>query len=105
MKELLRVAIRRALFISVWIKTGRRNRRAAGWPRVEDYGMKNFAALLAITLMLLVVACQKVEAPVPTEKDGEQVWHNLFSQNGADHRRIELISFKKVNGHRDQHHY
>src|SRR5208283_4560253 len=64
MKELLRVAIRRALFISVWIRTGRRNRRAAGWPRVEDYGMKNFAALLALTLMLLVVACQKVEAPV-----------------------------------------
>src|SRR5271167_3683984 len=77
MKELSRVAIRRALFISVWTKTGRRNRRAAGWPRVEDYGMKNFAALLAITLMLLVVGCQKVEAPVPTEKDGEQVWHNL----------------------------
>src|SRR5208283_5712044 len=94
MKELLRVAIRRALFISVWIKTGRRNRRAAGWPRVEDYGIKNFAALLAITLMLLVVACQKVEAPVPTEKDGEQVWHNLLKK---DHG-IELLSFKKING-------
>src|SRR5208283_17937 len=39
MKQLLRVAIRRALFISVWIKTGRRNRRAAGWPR--SGGLRN----------------------------------------------------------------
>src|SRR5208337_418353 len=50
----------------------------------EDYGMKNFALLLAITLMLLVVACQKVEAPVPTEKDGEQVWHNLLTRRSRN---------------------
>ena len=61
--------------------------------------------LFPAIVLLLFAACQKAEEPVPTEKDGEQVWHNLFSQNGADHHRIELISFKKVNGHRDQDHY
>src|ERR1035438_8339538 len=46
-------------------KTGRKNCRAAAWPRVENYGMKNFALFLVIALMFLVVACQKLEAPVP----------------------------------------
>ena len=40
--------------------------------------------LLPTIALLLFVACQKAEEPVPTEKDGEQVWHNLFSQNGAE---------------------
>ena len=61
--------------------------------------------LFPAIVLLLFAACQKAEERVPTEKNGEQVWHNLFSQNGADHHRIELISFKKVNGHRDQDHY
>ena len=53
----------------------------------------------------VLLRCQKEGVPPPTEKDGEQVWHNLFSQNGADHHRIELLSFKVVNGRRDQDHY
>ena len=65
-----------------------------------------FSVLASIVLVLVSFsACQKQGVPPPTEKDGEQVWHNLFSQNGADHHRIELLSFKVVNGHRDQDHY
>ena len=63
--------------------------------------MKNFALFLVIALMFLVVACQKLEAPVPTEKDGEQVWHNLLKK---DHG-IELLSFKKINGQLEGSHY
>lgn len=63
--------------------------------------MKNFVLFPTIALVLVVVACQKAEAPVPTEKDGEQVWHNLLKN---DHG-IELLSFKKLNGQLEGSHY
>src|SRR5271166_6645003 len=56
--------------------------------------MKKLLVLATIALMLLVAACQKAEAPVPTERDGEQVWHNVLEH---DHG-IELLSFRKING-------
>jgi len=51
--------------------------------------------------MLLLTACQNAEMPVPTEQDGAQVWHDLLKK---DHG-IELVSFKKTNGHLDGSHY
>ena len=42
--------------------------------------MKNVVLLLAATIMLVATACQRTEVPVPSEKDGEQVWHNTFKR-------------------------
>ena len=54
-----------------------------------------------VIAILLLTACQKAEMPVPTEKDGAQVWHDLLKN---DHG-IELVSFKKTNGRLDGSHY
>ncbi len=54
-----------------------------------------------VIAMLLLTACQKAEMPVPTERDGAQVWHDLLKN---DHG-IELVSFKKTNGRLDGSHY
>ncbi len=63
--------------------------------------MKYFSTLTAIILALLMIACQTTTTPVPTQKDGEEVWHNLL---GNDHG-IELVSFKKIDGQLDGNHY
>ena len=34
-----------------------------------------------VIAILLLTACQKAEMPVPTEQDGEQVWHNLLKND------------------------
>ena len=66
--------------------------------------MKNVVLLLAAIMMLVTTACQKTEVPVPTEKDGEQVWHNTFKKHGVENQ-VELVSFKKVNGQLERDHY
>ena len=63
--------------------------------------MKCLSVLTSVVLMLLLIACEKRETPVPTEKDGQQVWHNLLKN---DHG-IELVSFKKINGQLEGNHY
>ena len=59
--------------------------------------MKNVVLLLAAIMMLVATACQKTEVPVPTEKDGEQVWHNTFKKHGVE-TQVELVSFKRSTG-------
>ena len=66
--------------------------------------MKKLILLLAAIMMLVATACQKTEVPVPTEKDGEQVWHNTFKKHGVENQ-VELVSFKKVNGQLKRDHY
>ena len=95
------VVTRRALLVSAWAKLEGTTTIDAVLPRVENCGMKKLLVLATIALMLLVAACQKAEAPVPTETDGEQVWHNVLEH---DHG-IELLSFKKMNGQLEGSHY
>ena len=66
--------------------------------------MKKLILLLSAIMMLVATACQKTEVLVPTEKDGEQVWHNTFKKHGVENQ-VELVSFKKVNGQLEGDHY
>lgn len=66
--------------------------------------MKKLILLLTAIMMLVATACQKTEVLVPTEKDGEQVWHNTFKKHGVENQ-VELVSFKKVNGQLEGDHY
>ena len=67
--------------------------------------MKKLVLLLAAIMMLVATACQKTEGVrYPTEKDGEQVWHNTFKKHGVENQ-VELVSFKKVNGQLEGDHY
>ncbi len=66
--------------------------------------MNRCAFLAAVLMMIVVTACQKVEQPVPTQADGEQVWHNIFKRNGVANQ-VELVHFKKINGQLENNHY
>ena len=59
--------------------------------------MKRLTFIIATLILLVPGACRKDEPAVPTEKDGEQVWHNKFTTNGLNNQ-VELVSFKKTNG-------
>jgi hypothetical protein len=66
--------------------------------------MKKLIFLFAILILLAGGACRNSEPAVPTEKDGEQVWHNKFTTNGLNNQ-VELVSFKKTNGQLEGDHY
>jgi len=66
--------------------------------------MRKLFFITAIVVILAATACRKDEPVVPTERDGEQVWHNKFTANGLNNQ-VELVSFKKTNGQFEGDHY
>jgi hypothetical protein len=66
--------------------------------------MRKITFIIATLILLFVGACRKDEPTVPTEKDGEQVWHNKFTANGLSNQ-VELATFKKTNGQLEGDHY
>lgn len=60
--------------------------------------MKKRMLVFGISALLFVVAsgCRQSQT-VPSEQDGEKVWHNVSRARGYE-KDVELVSFKKTNG-------